>query len=178
MRAPTNGPTQFDQRFYKTHDSFSIPSDAQSVRSQATYASGLPPFSLPRGGPGGLGPGSAYSSAYPDFPNGVKRGPPGPASALSQDLLSSQDNDDTRSEAGTERSHLTSGALSSVVAYSQADRMSAAGGGRGGRGVGGPRSTAGTTDGGSEYAGGYKSGFADDDGRSVASLQSSSITDF
>ncbi|CAH7665932.1 RNA helicase-domain-containing protein [Phakopsora pachyrhizi] len=30
--ARTNTPTRFDQSFYKTHDSFSIPSDAQSVR--------------------------------------------------------------------------------------------------------------------------------------------------
>lgn len=172
VRAPTtNAPTRFDQSFYKAHDSFSIPSDAQSVRSQATYASGLPPFSLPRSAAGSAGgPGSTASLSAYSYPNGVKRSlGGGTPSMLSQDLLSDSrtgdDDLDARSETGTERSTLTS-----VVAYSQADRMSYKSSSAAG-------STRAGTDAGTDYAGGYKSGF-EDDAKSVASMQSSSITDF
>ncbi|THV03947.1 hypothetical protein K435DRAFT_229562 [Dendrothele bispora CBS 962.96] len=38
-------PSRFDASFYRTHDALGyIPSDAQSLRSQATYSSGLPMF--------------------------------------------------------------------------------------------------------------------------------------
>ena len=47
-------PSRFDASFYRTHDSLGyIPSDAQSLRSQATYSSGLPLFNAP----GPFGPG-------------------------------------------------------------------------------------------------------------------------
>ncbi|KAF8176032.1 AAA domain-containing protein [Pholiota molesta] len=50
-------PSRFDASFYRTHDALGyIPSDVQSLRSQATYASGLPLFSAP--GPFGAGGGN------------------------------------------------------------------------------------------------------------------------
>ncbi|KAF7311201.1 Regulator of nonsense transcripts 1 [Mycena kentingensis (nom. inval.)] len=66
-------PSRFDASFYRAHDALAyIPSDVQSLRSQATYSSGLPMFSgvgpfgtvgggsvggggIPRGGGGGPG---------------------------------------------------------------------------------------------------------------------------
>lgn len=52
-------PSRFDASFYRTHDPMGyIPSDAQSLRSQATYASGMPVFT-----PGmGMGMGRGKSS--------------------------------------------------------------------------------------------------------------------
>lgn len=49
-----DGPTRFDQSFYSAVGG--IPSDLQSVRSQATYTSGLPSF-----GPGQFS-GRSYAS--------------------------------------------------------------------------------------------------------------------
>lgn len=49
-----DGPTRFDQSFYSAVGN--IPSDAQSVRSQATYTSGIPSF-----GPGQFS-GRSYAS--------------------------------------------------------------------------------------------------------------------
>jgi hypothetical protein len=50
--------------FYRTHDAMGyIPSDVQSLRSQATYTSGLPMFNAPRP----FGPGTARGL------NGTKR---------------------------------------------------------------------------------------------------------
>ncbi|KAJ2923996.1 hypothetical protein H1R20_g3978, partial [Candolleomyces eurysporus] len=47
-------PSRFDASFYRAHDSLGyIPSDAQSLRSQATYSSNLPMFNAP----GPYGPG-------------------------------------------------------------------------------------------------------------------------
>ncbi|KAF9014134.1 ATP dependent helicase [Cyathus striatus] len=41
-------PSRFDASFYRNHDALSyIPSDVQSLRSQATYSSGLPMFNAP-----------------------------------------------------------------------------------------------------------------------------------
>ncbi|GAA5978371.1 hypothetical protein JCM10908_004330 [Rhodotorula pacifica] len=110
-------PSRFDSSFYRTHDAISlIPSDAQSVRSQATYSSGLPTFSQA---------GSAY-------PSSMKRGGLAStyaSSTFSQDLLSSADGasvrgDDTSSIAngGVPGSGMSSAASS--VGYSQADRLS------------------------------------------------------
>jgi len=43
-------PSRFDPSFYRTHDPLGyIPSDAQSVKSQATYASGVPAFTANAG---------------------------------------------------------------------------------------------------------------------------------
>ncbi|KAI0062350.1 P-loop containing nucleoside triphosphate hydrolase protein [Artomyces pyxidatus] len=66
--SPNSGtPSRFDASFYRTHDALNyIPSDVQSLRSQATYSSGLPIF--PVGGPFGpgmqRGPGGAKRSTY------------------------------------------------------------------------------------------------------------------
>jgi len=167
---PTSTPTRFDQSFYKTVDSFSIPSDAQSVRSQATYASGLPPFSLP-------------ISRSMGYPNGGKRAGGGlgsvgvggssyASSMISQDLQSQ----DSRSMRGADdASSVADSMADSVAAYSQADRLLSGRsrndrtgldygghGGPGPMGVGGSKS--------------YRTD--DDDARSLISMQSSSITDF
>lgn len=99
-------PSRFDSTFFRTHDAIgSIPSDARSVRSQATYSSGLPTFSQS---------GSSY-------PAGVKRGPSSYASStFSQDLLGSHDSQSVRDDAS---SVAGGGVGGSSVAYSQADRL-------------------------------------------------------
>ncbi|GAA5954282.1 hypothetical protein JCM21900_005233 [Sporobolomyces salmonicolor] len=107
----TNGlPSRFDSSFFRTHDAISsIPSDAQSVRSQATYSSGLPTFSQA---------GSAY-------PSSVKRSVSSYASStFSQDLLSSNDASSMRDDA----SSVAGGGIgaASSVGFSQADRLSMA----------------------------------------------------
>src|ERR1700761_9255264 len=59
-------PSRFDASFYRTHDALSyIPSDVQSLRSQATYSSGLPIFAA--------GPFSAVGGGIPRGVNGTKR---------------------------------------------------------------------------------------------------------
>lgn len=110
-------PSRFDSNFYRTHDAISsIPSDAQSVRSQATYSSGLPNF-----GQAGSG-----------YPSGMKRGGPAStyaSSTFSQDLLSSADGASLR---GDDASSIANGGVpgsgmssaASSVGYSQADRLS------------------------------------------------------
>lgn len=97
-------PSRFDPDFFRTHDAIGhIPSDAQSVRSQATYSSGLPTFS------------QSGSTGYPD---GVKRGASSYASSTySQDLLSS-DSQSVRDDASS-----VAGGPASSIAYSQADRL-------------------------------------------------------
>ncbi len=43
-------PSRFDASFYRTHDTLGyIPSDVQSLRSQATYSSGMPSFGFGMG---------------------------------------------------------------------------------------------------------------------------------
>ncbi|KAG7092951.1 hypothetical protein E1B28_009253 [Marasmius oreades] len=122
-------PSRFDASFYRTHDAVGyIPSDVQSLRSQATYSSGLPmftangPFSaqVPRG-PGGVGGGkrqgggsSAYGGSY--------------ASSII-----SQDPGPTQSVVGGERDM----ERASLISYNQSDRVT--GRGVGGVGVGGGR---------------------------------------
>ncbi|GAA6006360.1 uncharacterized protein JCM10292_002661 [Rhodotorula paludigena] len=121
--AGSNGlPSRFDSSFYRGHDAISsIPSDAQSVRSQATYSSGLPTFSqagsayqsgLKRAG--GLGVGGGAASTYA-------------SSTFSQDLLSSADGASVRGDdagGGLLGSGMSSAASS--VGFSQADRLSLA----------------------------------------------------
>ncbi|KAI0277721.1 ATP dependent helicase [Russula aff. rugulosa BPL654] len=62
-------PSRFDASFYRTHDPLNyIPSDVQSLRSQATYSSGLPVFNS--NGPfnaGGVSKRSAYGSYAPSI---------------------------------------------------------------------------------------------------------------
>lgn len=75
----SGSPSRFDASFYRTHDALNyIPSDVQSLRSQATYSSGLPlfgttgPFSSNmsmqsgRGGPGG-----AKRSVYGSYASSI-----------------------------------------------------------------------------------------------------------
>ncbi|GAA5916537.1 hypothetical protein JCM8208_005043 [Rhodotorula glutinis] len=117
--AGISGPaSRFDSSFYRSHDAMSaIPSDAQSVRSQATYSSGLPtfsqagyPLSMKRGGAGvGAGAGTYASSTF------------------SQDLLSSADGASVRG--GDDAGGLLGSGMSSAassVGFSQADRLSLA----------------------------------------------------
>ncbi|KAF9261448.1 hypothetical protein L218DRAFT_498636 [Marasmius fiardii PR-910] len=116
-------PSRFDASFYRTHDAVGyIPSDVQSLRSQATYSSGLPmftasgPFSaqVPRG-PGGVGggkrqAGSVYGGSYA-------------SSIISQDL------GPTQSVVGGERDM----ERTSMISYNQSDRVTGRGVGVGGR---------------------------------------------
>ncbi|GAA5822875.1 hypothetical protein JCM11251_004409 [Rhodosporidiobolus azoricus] len=106
-------PSRFDSSFYRTHDAISsIPSDVQSVRSQATYSSGLPTF----------------SQAGSTYPSSLKRGAGAAStyasSTFSQDLLSSAPSDaDTASVAG---GGIGGANAIGSVGYSQADRLSLA----------------------------------------------------
>ena len=98
-------PSRFDASFYRTHDALGyIPSDVQSLRSQATYSSGLPMFSAP----GPYGPGGIPRGA-----NGAKRSAYSYASSIvSQDV----------GTAGTDTSSVVGGSSASI-AYSQSDRL-------------------------------------------------------
>jgi len=100
-------PSRFDASFYRTHDALGyIPSDVQSLRSQATYSSGLPMFNAP--GPFGPGP-------IPRGPNGAKRSAYSYASSIvSQDAGPSV----------TDNSSVIGGSTNGVnIAYSQSDRL-------------------------------------------------------
>jgi regulator of nonsense transcripts 1 len=105
-------PSRFDANFYRTHDALSyIPSDVQSLRSQATYASGLPMF----GATGPFGPG------MPRGANGAKRSGYGSyaSSIISQDAGPSVT--DSGSVIGSTVG--TSDRAASAMAYSQSDRL-------------------------------------------------------
>jgi len=98
---PSGTPSRFDSTFYRTHDPMAyIPSDVQSLKSQATYSSGLPMFSGMNGGYGGMRP-----------TNGAKRSTYGSyaSSVISQDI------------GGTDTSSVARGTNS--IAYSQSDRL-------------------------------------------------------
>ncbi|KAF5330996.1 hypothetical protein D9619_005221 [Psilocybe cf. subviscida] len=98
-------PSRFDASFYRTHDALGyIPSDVQSLRSQATYSSGLPMFNAP--GPFGAG--------IPRGVNGAKRSQYSYASSIvSQDV-----------GPVTDSGSVVNGGGSSVnIAYSQSDRL-------------------------------------------------------
>ena len=126
-------PSRFDPSFYRTHDALGyIPPDIQSLRSQATYASGLPMF----GAPGPYGPGSARGS------NGIKRSAYGyAASIVSQDAgHSSADTGSVINDSGS----------SVNMTFSQSDRIRR-------RGSFGSSSVAGTSDIGSVSQYDYKS---------------------
>jgi regulator of nonsense transcripts 1 len=103
-----DGPTRFDQSFYSAVGS--IPSDAQSVRSQATFNSGLPPF-----GPGQFS-GRSYASCRfvpTKFCLAMLNDRFYDVATISQDLMSQDPNamaDDASSIAGS-------------IAFSQADRI-------------------------------------------------------
>ncbi|KAF8350432.1 ATP dependent helicase [Amanita rubescens] len=134
MAARRSGtPSRFDPSFYRTHDALGyIPPDIQSLRSQATYASGLPMF----GAPGPYGPGSSRGS------NGIKRSAYGYASSIvSQDAgHSSADTGSVINDSGS----------SVNMTFSQSDRIRR-------RGSFGSSSVAGTSDIGSVSQYDYKS---------------------
>lgn len=105
----SGGPTRFDQSFYSAVGS--IPSDAQSVRSQATYASGLPSFG------GGQFSGRSYASCMSFFltlcPALANCALSLLSATISQDLMSQDPHaltDDASSVSGS-------------IAFSQADRL-------------------------------------------------------
>ncbi|KAH9843125.1 P-loop containing nucleoside triphosphate hydrolase protein [Rhodofomes roseus] len=104
-------PSRFDASFYRTHDALGyIPSDVQSLRSQATYSSGLPMFAAS----GPFGPGLQR-------PNGAKRSTYGSyaSSIISQDV----------GTGGTDTASVIGSAIgpsdrsASSMAYSQSDRL-------------------------------------------------------
>lgn len=103
-------PSRFDASFYRTHDALGyIPSDVQSLRSQATYSSGLPMFTAT----GPFGPGAQRQ-------NGVKRSTYGSyaSSIISQDA----------GPAGTDAASVVGSAVGASdrpggIAYSQSDRL-------------------------------------------------------
>ena len=114
-------PTRFDSSFYRTHDPLAyIPSDAQSVKSQATYStsSGIPlfsshstsgPFSQSTGGRKGNQSYSSYAS-----------------SIISQDVNGGGDASSVTDSASV----VTGGGISGVtpserssIAFSQSDRL-------------------------------------------------------
>lgn len=102
-------PSRFDASFYRTHDALGyIPSDVQSLRSQATYSSGLPMFAA--SGPFGAG----------QRPNGTKRSTYGSyaSSIISQDVGPS--GNDAASVIG---STVGTSDRASSMAYSQSDRL-------------------------------------------------------
>jgi regulator of nonsense transcripts 1 len=102
-------PSRFDQSFYRTHDALGyIPSDVQSLRSQATYSSGLPMFAA--NGP--FGAGMQRGSA-------VKRGQYGYASSI----ISQEGPVGTDSSSVVGSSVGTSDRRSTNMAYSQSDRL-------------------------------------------------------
>ncbi|KAK0482609.1 AAA domain-containing protein [Armillaria novae-zelandiae] len=93
-------PSRFDASFYRTHDALGyIPSDVQSLRSQATYSSGMPMFSAP-GGPFGQGipRGAGKRSTYESYASSII----------------SQDADPSVADGGSSNVNLT---------FSQSDRL-------------------------------------------------------
>jgi regulator of nonsense transcripts 1 len=105
-------PSRFDASFYRTHDALGyIPSDVQSLRSQATYSSGLPMFTS-----GPFGPG------IPRNANGVKRSTYGSyaSSIISQDAGPIGSVTDSSSVVG---SAVGMSDRASSMAYSQSDRL-------------------------------------------------------
>ncbi|KAI0693336.1 AAA domain-containing protein [Cytidiella melzeri] len=103
-------PSRFDASFYRTHDALGyIPSDVQSLRSQATYSSGLPMFAA--SGPFGSGmprPSGAKRSTYGSYASSI----------ISQD--GGPGGNDNGSVIG---SALGASDRASSMAYSQSDRL-------------------------------------------------------
>lgn len=107
---PSGTPSRFDASFYRTHDPLGyIPSDVQSLRSQATYSSGLPSFAA------SSGPfGQARSSG------GQKRSTYGgyASSIISQDIGPS-----SVADTGSVVGGVAPSDRASSIAYSQSDRL-------------------------------------------------------
>lgn len=98
-------PSRFNADFYRTHDALGyIPSDVQSIRSQATYSSGLPMFSA-------TGP----------FGPGMQRNAPGGKRAYSYaSSIVSQDVGPANNDIG---SVINSSASNASISFSQSDRL-------------------------------------------------------
>ncbi|KAG8801148.1 hypothetical protein FRC17_006710, partial [Serendipita sp. 399] len=100
---------RFDPSFYRTHDALSyIPSDMQSLKSQATYSSGLPAFSGAAGPFNTNGAGSSKRSAYGGYASSI----------ISQDIRASKDSD-----AGSVIGSQAPSERASSIAFSQSDRI-------------------------------------------------------
>ena len=108
-------PSRFDASFYRTHDAMAyIPSDVQSLRSQATYSSGLPMFNAP--GPFGV-PGGQRGAA-----GASKRSTYSYASSIvSQDAGPSVTDNSSVVGVGNNGEGSVIGGAS--IAYSQSDRL-------------------------------------------------------
>lgn len=141
-------PSRFDASFYRTHDALGyIPSDVQSLRSQATYSSGLPVFAASGPfGPGMQRPSGAKRSTYGSYASSI----------ISQDV----------GTGGTDTASVIGSAIgpsdrsASSMAYSQSDRL---------RRRSSFSSTAGTSDMGSLSQYDYKS---QDDGTDLDDMKS------
>ncbi|KAG8760807.1 hypothetical protein FRC14_001835 [Serendipita sp. 396] len=100
---------RFDSSFYRTRDALSyIPSDMQSLKSQATYSSGLPAFSGASGPFNTNGAGSSKRSAYGGYASSI----------ISQDIRTS-----TSSDAGSVIGSQAPSERASSIAFSQSDRI-------------------------------------------------------
>ena len=105
-------PSRFDASFYRTHDPLGyIPSDVQSLRSQATYSSGLPMFAA-TGGP--FGQGMQRSS------NGQKRSV---YSGYASSIISQDVGPSSLGDTGSVVDGIAPSERASSVAYSQSDRL-------------------------------------------------------
>jgi regulator of nonsense transcripts 1 len=103
-------PSRFDASFYRTHDALGyIPSDVQSLRSQATYSSGLPMF-----------------AASGPFGSGMQRGPTAKRStygSYASSIISQEE------PGGTDSSSVVGSAVdpsdhrAGSMTYSQSDRL-------------------------------------------------------
>jgi regulator of nonsense transcripts 1 len=106
-----SGPSRFDSSFYRSHDALSyIPSDTQSLKSQATYSSGLPAFSGTSGpfNTNSRGGGGSKRSTYGGYASSI----------ISQDIRPSAPSDAASvigSQAPSEHA--------SSIAFSQSDRI-------------------------------------------------------
>lgn len=104
-------PSRFDTSFYRTHDALGyIPSDMQSLRSQATYSSGLPMFAA--SGPFGAGMqrvNGAKRSTYGSYASSIISQDAGPGGA------------DTASISGSALG--MSDRVNNGLAFSQSDRL-------------------------------------------------------
>jgi regulator of nonsense transcripts 1 len=170
-------PTRFDSSFYRTHDPLAyIPSDVQSVKSQATYvtSSGIPLFNnhassgpfaqsshLGGGGANGRKPNQTYSSYASSIlsqdPNGGDNG----SVADSASMMGGGIGGSSNAPSGVTPSERSTAAS---VAFSQSDRL------------GRRRSFSSLAP---SDLGGYKQGAVDDDGRSqYSAIQSQGFTEF
>ena len=117
MARRSGTPSRFDPSFYRTHDPLGyIPPDAQSVKSQATYASGVPAFTAASG---------PFSQGI-QRTNGAKRSQYGGAGYASSVI--SQDPGvgstiETSSVAGSSVAPSDGPDATNSIAYSQSDRL-------------------------------------------------------